>query len=231
MNSVAERTRPQVRYVEHRGAFLADSAVVPGDCLIEPGVFIDHDVILGNGVCIMSGAKIRAYSRIGDGSIIRENSVIGSAGYGFERDEGGRPIRLPHFGGVEIGSRVETGVFTVVCSGTIDPTVLEDDVKVDNLVHIAHNVHVGRASMIIACAELSGSVKVGHHCWIGPNAAVIEGVKIGDRATVGLGSVVLKDVPDGEVVAGNPARRTSDLSRLNRVLASLLEVSDRVGGR
>lgn len=229
MNAVAARIHRQVAYVERKGAFIADSAVLHEGSVIEPGAFVDHDVIIGNGVYIMSGARIRAYSRIGDGSIIRENSVIGSAGYGFERDENGQPIRLPHFGGVEIGSRVEIGAFTVVCSGTIDPTVLEDDVKVDNLVHIAHNVRVGRGSMIVACAELSGSVQVGRYCWVGPNAAVIEGVKIGDGATVGLGAVVLKDVPDEEVVAGNPARRTAELSRLNKILAGFLESSNPKG--
>lgn len=222
MNAIEARLRFDRRFVSRDGAVVAETAQIADDALLEPGAFVDHDVIVAHDVRILSGAKVRAFVRIGDGTIIRENAVVGSAGFGFQRDETGVPIRLPHFGGVEIGRRVEIGAFTAVCAGTIDPTVIEDDVKIDNLVHIAHNCHVGRGSIITACAEVSGSVRIGEQCWIGPNACVIEGRHIGNHVTIGIGAVVLKDVSDHQVVAGNPARPTQELSRINRALSQVL---------
>lgn len=94
-------------------------------------------------------------------SSIRENAVIGNVGFGSERDTKGTLIRRPHLSGVRSGRNVEIEVFTAVCAGTIDPTVVEDDVKIDNLVHIAHNCVVGKGVLITVCAELTRSVKVG----------------------------------------------------------------------
>jgi UDP-3-O-[3-hydroxymyristoyl] glucosamine N-acyltransferase len=84
--------------------------------------------------------------------------------------------------------------------------VIEDFVKTDDHVHIAHNVVVRRSTIITACAELSGGVNVGEEAWIGPNASVIQQRKIGDRALVGIAANVTKDVQDDTTVAGNPAR-------------------------
>ncbi|HOR79006.1 MAG TPA: hypothetical protein PLG04_09505 [Anaerolineaceae bacterium] len=177
---------------------------------------------MGSNVRIHAGAAIRSFTEVGDNTIIRENAVIGSEGFGFERDTDGTPIRLPHLGGVQIGRDVEIGVFTAVCAGTIDPTVIEDDVKVDNLVHIAHNCVVEKGAMVIACAELSGSARVGQRSWVGPNASVIESRRIGEGATVGIGAVVIKDVEPGATVAGNPAKPTAEITKVNRAIARLV---------
>lgn len=222
MTAAVESVSMERQYINRNGAFIADDAVI-GECtIIEPGVLLDHSVVIGSNVRIHTGAAIRSFSEIGDNTIVRENAVIGSAGFGFERDTDGTPIRLPHLGGVRIGRNVEIGVFTAVCAGTIDPTVIEDDVKVDNLVHIAHNCVIGKGALITACAELSGSVKVGQSSWIGPNASVIESRRIGDGAMIGIGAVVIKDVEPGAIVAGNPAKPTSEISRINRAVARLI---------
>lgn len=206
MNAAIASHEPYDKYHEIRGAIIAETAIVSESARVEPGSFIDHDVVIAADACILSGARICAYSEVGAKSIIRQNAVVGGQGFGFERDEAGRPVRIPHFGGVMIGMNSEIGAAATVCSGTIDPTVVGDDVKIDNHVHIAHNCVIGNRTMIAACAELSGSVGVGEGCWISPNISVLEGKRIGDGAWVGMGSVVMKDVPDGDVVAGNPAR-------------------------
>lgn len=216
----------ECQYINRNGAFIAADAVIGEGTIVEPGVLVDHSVVIGSNVRVHTGASIRSHSEIGDSTIIRENAVIGSAGFGFERDIDGTPIRLPHLGGVRIGRNVEIGVFTVVCAGTIDPTVIEDDVKVDNLVHIAHNCVVGKGALVTACAELSGSVTVGQRSWIGPNASVIENRTIGNGATVGIGAVVIKDVEPDATVAGNPARPTVDISKINRAILNLIAEQD-----
>lgn len=215
------------QYTNRNGAFVADDAVIGEGTVIESGAFVDHSVVIGSNVRVYTGAVIRPFSEIGDNTIIRENAVIGSEGFGFERDVDGIPIRLPHLGGVRIGQNVEIGALNSVCAGTIDPTIVEDNVKTDFLIHIAHNCVIGEGAIITACAELSGSVTVGRSVWIAPNVSIAEGRQIGEGATVGIGAVVIKDVEPGVVVAGNPAKPTVEITKINRAITRL--VADEAG--
>jgi UDP-3-O-[3-hydroxymyristoyl] glucosamine N-acyltransferase len=210
------------QYINRNGAFVADDAVIGEGTVIEPGAFVDHSVVIGSNVRVCAGAAIRSFTEVGDNTIIRENAVIGSEGFGFERDVDGTPIRLPHLGGVQIGRNVEIGALNSVCAGTIDPTIVEDNVKTDFLIHIAHNCVIGEGAIITACAELSGSVTVGRRVWIAPNVSITEGRQIGEGATVGIGAVVIKDVEPGAVVAGNPAKPTAEITKVNRAIARLV---------
>ena len=103
-------------------------------------------------------------------------------------------LRFIHLGGVKIGNEVEIGALNSIARGTLNDTIIENGVKTDNLVHIAHNCYIGCNSLITACVELSGGVIVGKNVWIGPNSSVLEKIKIGDNAFIGIGSVVTKDV-------------------------------------
>jgi UDP-3-O-[3-hydroxymyristoyl] glucosamine N-acyltransferase LpxD len=183
------------------------------ECFIHPTARIGHNVVLGNGVRIGAETVIYHNAVIGDEVIIGERcivkscAVIGEEGFGFERDSSGKAIRLPHIGTVLIGDDVEVGSLTTVCRGTLGDTVLRNGCKVDDHVHIAHNVDVGEDAFVIACAEVSGGVKIGPRAWIAPNATVLNQLTIGADTVVGLGAVVVKSVPEGAVVVGNPAKR------------------------
>jgi UDP-3-O-[3-hydroxymyristoyl] glucosamine N-acyltransferase len=189
----------------------------PGLPEIHPTARIGEFVSIGSGVMIGAGTRIHPHVVIGDGvrigerCVIKSGTVIGQDGFGFERDAEGHPIRLVHLGTVIIGDDVELGCLNTVCRGTIGDTVLENHVKTDDHVHIAHNCVIRTCALITACAELSGGVEVGAYAWIGPNASVIQKVKIGSRAFVGIGAVVTKDVESGVTVAGNPARALRSL--------------------
>lgn len=180
--------------------------------VVHPTAKIGRGVVLGNGVTIGAHTIIHHNVVIGDGVIIGQRcvvkscAVIGEDGFGFERDEQGLPVRLVHLGTVVIGSDVEIGSLTTICRGTLGDTVIEDHVKIDDHVHIAHNVKVRRAAMIIACAEVSGGVEVGEQAWIGPNASVIQQVIIGPQSVIGIGANVIRSVESGTTVAGNPAK-------------------------
>jgi len=186
--------------------------------LVHPTATLGHGVRLGNGVMI--GARTVIHHNvviadnvvIGEDCCIKSNTVIGEAGFGFERDENLFPLRLPHLGRVVIGSNVEIGSLNTVCRGTLSDTVIEDYVKTDDHVHIAHNCLIKKGSIITACSELSGGVTVGEFCWIGPNASVLQKIYIGDGASVGIAANVTKDVAPHVLVAGNPAKFLKKLS-------------------
>ena len=174
---------------------------------------IDETVRIGNGVSIGNDVVIGPYSCIQycviqDRVRIGCNCSIGGTGFGFvleERDESWQ--RLYHFGRVELLANVEIGSSVCIDRGTLGATVLEAGVKVDNLVHIAHNVRVGSGSVVIAHAMLGGSASIGQKTWIAPGAMVRNQITVGPGSTVGMGAVVVKHVDPSVTVAGNPARK------------------------
>ncbi|MDN3715925.1 DapH/DapD/GlmU-related protein [Vibrio breoganii] len=177
-----------------------DTVTVGQNVTIENGVVIGEGTVIEHNVVIMRGTTI------GKNCFIRSGSVIGGDGFGFERLEDGVPIRFMHLAGVTIGNNVEVGASTCIAKGVLRNTTIEDNVKIDNLVHISHNCHVKKGTYIIASAILCGGVIVGENCWIAPGANIKEKVQIGNNAQVGIGAVVIKDILDGDSVFGNPSR-------------------------
>lgn len=188
------------------GSSIEVSSSIGAGTVIGSAVTIDHDVEIGAHCTIGAGVRLLPGTQIGDACSVGENTIIGGQGFGFERDEGGRIVRLPHVGGVVIGSRVDVGSLVTVCMGTIDPTVIEDDVAINNHVHVAHNCHIGRQASIMACVYLGGSVRVGARSWIAANATIRNGIELGEDCLIGLGAVVVASCKAGEVLVGNPAR-------------------------
>ena len=145
----------------------AETARVGHNVSLGKDVIIGDYSVIGNDVLIGDGTEIRNHVVIGDNTVIgkdcliKSNTVIGEEGFGFERDELGVPIRIPHLGRVVIGNNVEIGASTVIARGTLDDTVIENNVKIDDQVFIAHNVFVGKCSIIIAESEISGSAHIG----------------------------------------------------------------------
>lgn len=162
---------------------------------------------IGEGTIISSFVRIYDNVSIGDYCFIKEGAVIGGEGFGFERDENGNRFRFPQIGGVKIGNHVDIGANTCIDRGALSDTLLDDYAKVDNLCHIAHNVHIGKNAVIVACAEVSGSCLVGEETWVGPNSCIRDQRSIGANCLIGMGAVVVKNVPNNEVWAGNPAKK------------------------
>jgi UDP-3-O-[3-hydroxymyristoyl] glucosamine N-acyltransferase len=182
------------------------------ECNVPPSVKLGAGTTLGRGVVIGECTIIGHNVRIGDGVRIGSHcnidsgAVIGEEGFAFVRDADGTPLRMLHLGGVILGDRVEVGSLATVCQGTLAPTILEDDVKVDARVHIAHNCWLKKKTLVAAGAVVCGGVTVGELSVVGGAVSVLENVHIGARAVVELGAVVLRNVPAGTTVAGNPAR-------------------------
>lgn len=197
-------------------AGISPSAIVHDSAIVDPSASVGHFSVIGEGVKIGAGAEIRhhvvigARVIVGANSVIKSHAVIGEEGFGIEPDADGNNVRLPHLGSVVLAESVEVGAFTTVCSGTIEPTTVGPFTKIDDHVHVAHNVSIGANVIITACAEISGSVRVGDRAWISPNASIVQGVTIGNDALIGIGGVVIRSVPASEVHFGNPAKKFRD---------------------
>lgn len=179
-------------------------SVISPKATIHPRAFVsEYNVVIGDHTIIGPNVTILADVTIGHHCVIQPGTVIGSEGYEYKRTSKG-VLPVFHDGSVSIGNKVEIGANTCVDKGfSFRQTIIEDEVKIDNLVHVAHGVQIGKRSFIIASCMLAGSVTIKEDVWIGPNANIAPGLVIGNKGFVTLGSVVTRNVDEGEWVTGN----------------------------
>lgn len=213
---------PRLDFLRVVGAFFVEKDIPTG---IHPSANIEEGAIIGQNVSIGAHCHVGSKVRLGDNTTILPNCsiygkvtigcdcyikpgvVIGGPGFGFENDENGVPVHFPHTGEVIIGNHVYIGANATIDRAAIDATIIEDHVKIDNLVHVAHNCKIHANTLVTAGAIFSGGVEVGKQSWIAPNCSIHQQTRIGENCTVGMGSVVLKNVKDGRTVFGNPAMK------------------------
>ena len=189
----------------------ADTAVIESsnlDDTVSVGhhSFIGKDVSIGPGTSIGHNVSIFNPVTIGSNCQIHSGTVIGSDGFGYFIDHDGIPQKVGHYGGVEIGNDVEIGACSCIDRGTLDNTVIKDHCKIDNLVHIAHNVKLEESVMVIAGSVICGSAVLKKKSYVAPGGIVKNQLEIGENALVGMGAVVTKSVVPNTVVVGNPAQ-------------------------
>jgi UDP-3-O-[3-hydroxymyristoyl] glucosamine N-acyltransferase len=172
---------------------LADEVVIEPFCVVGP------DVKIGRRSIVRSGARIHSRVMIGENSVIGSNTVVGHQGYGFVRDTTGNKFRIPHLGGVVIGSNVEIGALVSMASGTLMPTVIEDYAKIDDLVHVAHNVRVASSASVIAGVVIGGHAVIDEEAWVGMNSSIRPGRRVGSHALVGMDASIQHDLEDDSV--------------------------------
>jgi UDP-3-O-[3-hydroxymyristoyl] glucosamine N-acyltransferase len=190
----------------HPTAIIHQSAKFGNKFTIGPYSIIGPEVTIGNDCNIGSGVTIQGEVIIGNNCTIKPNSVLGAPGFGFERDEFGRPIHFPHLGKIILDENVWIGSCTTIERATLGITKLGKDVKIDDLVQIGHNVEVMDNTLIMAGAIICGGAQIGKNCWIAPKSVIKEKIKVGNFVTTGLGAVVIRDIDDGLTVVGVPAK-------------------------
>lgn len=188
------------------GAYICKSATIGKNCRILPGAYVGGEVEIGDNCYIGAGVRLVGEIHMGNNVEIRENAVIGADGLSTDRDENGQALTMPQFGGVIIEDDVKIGALTVIARGAIDNTILRRGTKVDNSTFISHNVVLGEDTFVVGETIMFGSSSTGKQVFVSGNSTIRDGRHIGDKAIVGMGSVVVKNVDEGKMVKGNPAK-------------------------
>jgi UDP-3-O-[3-hydroxymyristoyl] glucosamine N-acyltransferase len=206
----------------HPTATVDPNAQLGSDVYIGPHTIIGECTI-GDNTIIYGNCYLFSNVTVGKNVTINPGVVIGADGFGYSKNENGEIVKFPHIGGVVIMDNVDIGANTCIDRGALGNTIIHSNVKIDNLVHIAHNVVVQESAFIIANAMIGGSADVGANAWIAPSASIMQQLSIGSNATIGTGSVVTKNVPANEVWTGSPARHMADFLRMQKIIKNQLK--------
>lgn len=231
---IAGRLHPPASHVAgiHATAVVADSASVSGTAHVSANAVIGEDSVIADGVYIAAGCVIGGRCsvgrdsqvlanatlvdnvRIGERTIIHPGAVIGSDGFGHARDDSGW-IKIPQVGGVVIGDDVEIGANTAVDRGAIDDTVIEDGVRLDNLIQIGHNARIGAHTAMIGPSAIAGSATVGKRCMISGLTGVVGHVTVCDDVIITPQVLITKDIREPGVYSATfGAEKDSDWKRM-----------------
>jgi UDP-3-O-[3-hydroxymyristoyl] glucosamine N-acyltransferase len=213
---------------------LGKNVVISAGCKIGDNVKIFHntvlddDVTVGNDCLIFSNVSIREKCEIGNRVIIHPGAVVGSDGFGFDPDDKGVFHKIYQIGNVIIEDDVELGANTCIDRASTGSTVIKKGVKIDNLVHVAHNVVIGENTAIAAQAGISGSTKVGQNCLIAGQVGIVGHIEIADRVTLIAQSGVSKGIPKSGTYFGAPAKEMRTALRLEGHIRSLPEYAAKI---
>ncbi len=206
---------------------ISDGTKIGDKVDIFPFTYIGYDVKVGEGSKIYPHCVILDRTIIGRNVTLYPGVVIGSDGFGYHKKEK-RLTHIPQVGNVIIEDEVEIGACSMIDRSTIGATVIGKGTKIDNSVHIAHNVKVGANTIIVAQVGIAGSCTVGDNAVIAGQAGIADHTNIGNGSTVAAKSGVMRDVKDGEVVFGYPADRRITVMRNEAYVRRLSELFKRV---
>lgn len=230
----------------HPSAFVDPTASVAASAVIGPHVVIEAGATVGERARIDAGSFIGRHAKVGDDThfyarvtfhsaceigargIVHSGAVIGADGFGFA-NEAGQWIKIPQVGRVMIGDDVEIGANTTIDRGALSDTVIEEGVKLDNQIQIAHNCHIGAHTAIAACAGIAGSAKIGKYCSIG-GAAMIHGhITIVDKVHVSAGTLALRSILEpGQYTGFYPITKHGDWEKSAALVRNLSTMREKI---
>lgn len=223
LTEILKKNKKKYQVFFKDGYYYGENVKIGKNVIIEPFVKIGNNVTIGENTIIQSGALIQDNVKIGKNCYIREKSVIGGEDFGIERDSEGRTFRIPHIGGVEIGDDVEVGIFSTVCSGTIEPTIVEDYVKIDTTVNVGHNTKIRKGTLITAGVLIGGSTEIGNNCTLGLNSSIKNGIKIGNNVVLGMASNIVKSVEDNQILTSEQADTLENIRKFSKYKKKILK--------
>lgn len=220
-------------------AVIGEGCEIGDDCIIGAGCVLGDGVRLGAGSLLHAGVKIYDNCTIGARVIIHSGAVIGADGLGFARDADKHWVKIPQIGRVIIGDDVEIGANTTIDRGALDDTVIGNGVKLDNLIHVAHNCRIGDDSIMAAMAGLAGSTVVGKRVMAGGKAGFSGHLEVADDVTISADTNVTKSIDKAGVYTSmiplqahaDWVRNFSHLRRLDAMAERLRELEKKLGAK
>jgi len=210
------------------GAVVEAGAVVGPRCWIGAGAYLGAGAVIGADTRLHPGARVLGGCVIGARAIVHSGAVIGSDGFGFAPLDG-RWIKIPQTGRVVIGDDVEIGANTTIDRGAMGDTVIEDGVKLDNLIQVGHNCRIGAHSVLAGCVGIAGSASIGRGCQIGGAAMIAGHLSIADGTLIGPGTLVSRTIATAGYYTGFfPLMTNRDWERNAAALRHLQELRGRV---
>ena len=189
---------------------ISDGVTIEDGVVIGSGVAIGENSVIGCGSKIYPNVTIYDSVEIGSNCIIHSGTVIGSDGLGFAKHKGDW-LKIEHLGKVIIGDNVEIGSNTSIDRGSVGDTILEDNVKIDNLVHLAHNVKIGSGTAIAANSAVAGSSSIGKNCTLAGCCAVVDNIEVADEVHITAKSLITKSIKEkGVYSSGTPFMKNDD---------------------
>ncbi|MCF6279791.1 MAG: UDP-3-O-(3-hydroxymyristoyl)glucosamine N-acyltransferase, partial [Flavobacteriaceae bacterium] len=197
------------------GAFvyIGNNVKIGNDVKIYPNSYIGNDVVIDDNTVIFSGVNIYYETQIGKNCMINSGCVIGADGFGFVPNEKGIYKRIPQIGNVIIEDNVNLGSCTTIDRATLGSTIIRKGVKLDNQIQIAHNVEIGKNTVIASQTGIAGSTKIGESCQIGGQVGFAGHLIIGNNVKIQGQSGVSRNFKDGEVIQGTYAFNYSDWNK------------------
>lgn len=209
-------------------AVIEDDAVIGDRTVLYPHTYIGRGVHIGEDGEIYPGAVVHDHCVLGDRVVLRAHAVIGGQGFGFSTDEKGRHTHIEQIGNVILGDDVEVGAGSAVDNGTMDSTIVGRGTKIDNLVHLGHNVEVGEDCFIIAQTGVAGSTTIGSHCILAGQTGVTGHITIADHVVLGGKSGVVGNIKEPGVYVGYPARPRGTWGRMEVMMGRLPDMLKKI---
>lgn len=209
------------------GAFtyISENTKIGENTKIYPQVFIGENTQIGKNVIIYAGAKIYHDCKIGNNCIIHAGTIIGSDGFGFAPQKNGTFFKIQQIGNVEIHDNVEIGANVSIDRATIGSTIIKKGAKIDNLVQIAHNVQIGKNTVIASHTGISGSTEIGENCMIGGQVGFVGHIKIANNTNIGAQAGITKTIKkEGKLILGSPAFELNKYHKSYSVFKNLPEM-------
>lgn len=213
----------------HIGAnvWVGEGARIGARCVVMAGCTVGEQVTLGEQVRLYPNVSVYHGCTLGDHVIAHSGAVIGADGFGIAWDEG-RWLKIPQIGRVIIGDHVEIGANTTIDRGALDDTVIEEGVKLDNQIQIAHNVRIGAHTAIAGCVGIAGSARIGRRCRIGGGAIILGHLQVADEVEVSAGTVITKSIEQGSYTGTYPFSDNHAWRRNAAQLRHLDEMAKRI---
>ncbi|MCH4553816.1 UDP-3-O-(3-hydroxymyristoyl)glucosamine N-acyltransferase [Aestuariibaculum lutulentum] len=194
-------------------SYIGENVTIGNNVKIFPNSYIGDNSVIGDNTIIFSGAKIYSETVIGKNCVINSGSIIGADGFGYAPNEEGGYNKVPQTGNVIIEDYVDVGAATTIDRATLGSTIIRTGVKLDNQIQIAHNVEIGKNTVIAAQTGIAGSTKIGENCVIGGQVGIAGHIIIGNNVKVQAQSGIARKVKDNEVLQGSPAITLSDYNK------------------